>query len=242
MFDNMSREGGEWQKKVRDALPGIKLQMNDVQMSLLRWVLEGMSWDLVKIGKAIKSLRPYGMIYDSQFHNALGLLGEYMDVEVTESLYVKLTSKDGDSRVDYMKLHRELFNQREQATRVGMKVLEHTEEGTNWVDDMDSLKKPLWLKVENEQEKQLRHKRKAARTGKWGDANTMAYERSQHGHAKFGGSVYGPRLVDTMDEFARASVKSGVNPRRINRLVAQHQHKHANSAKSSSNKKKSNRN
>ena len=79
-------------------------------------------------------------------------------------------------------------------------------------------------------------------TGKWGDANTMAYERSQHGHAKFGGSVYGPRLVDTMDEFARASVKSGVNPRRINRLVAQHQHKHANSAKSSSNKKKSNRN
>ena len=146
------------------------------------------------------------------------------------------------SRVDYMKLHRELFNQREQATRVGMKVLEHTEEGTNWVDDMDSLKKPLWLKVENEQEKQLRHKRKAARTGKWGDANTMAYERSQHGHAKFGGSVYGPRLVDTMDEFARASVKSGVNPRRINRLVAQHQHKHANSAKSSSNKKKSNRN
>ena len=84
--------------------------------------------------------------------------------------------------------------------------------------------------------------RKAARTGKWGDANTMAYERSQHGHAKFGGSVYGPRLVDTMDEFARASVKSGVNPRRINRLVAQHQHKHANSAKSSSNKKKSNRN
>ena len=64
----------------------------------------------------------------------------------------------------------------------------------------------------------------------------------EHGHAKFGGSVYGPRLVDTMDEFARASVKSGVNPRRINRLVAQHQHKHANSAKSSSNKKKSNRN
>ena len=141
-----------------------------------------------------------------------------------------------------MKLHRELFNQREQATRVGMKVLEHTEAGTNWVDDMDSLKKPLWLKVENEQEKQLRRKRKAARTGKWGDANTMVYERSQHGHAKFGGSVYGPRLVDTMDEFARASVKSGVNPRRINRLVAQHQHKHANSAKSSSNKKKSNRN
>ena len=27
--------------------------------------------------------------------------------------------------------------------------------GTNWVDDMDSLKKPLWLKVENEQEKQI---------------------------------------------------------------------------------------
>jgi Ca2+-binding EF-hand superfamily protein len=240
LFDNMSKEGGDWQKKVRDAIPGVKLQMNDVQMSLLRWVLEGMSWDLVKIGKAIKSLRPYGIIYDSQFHNALGLLGEYMDVEITESLYVKLTSKDGDCRIDYMKLHRELHTQREQANRVGMKVLEHTEEGKNWVDDMDSLKKPLWLKVENDQEKILKHKRKTVGAGNWGDANTMLYERSQHGHAKFGGSVYGPRLVDTMDEFARASVKSGVNPRRINRLVSQHQHKHAKSNKPSSNRRRGN--
>ena len=126
--------------------------MNDIQISLLRWVLEGMSWDLVKIGKAIKSLRPYGIIYDSQFHNALGLLGEYMDVEITETLYVKLTAS-GDSRIDYMKLHKELFEQREQAQRSGMKVLEHNENGKNWVDDMDNLKRPLWLKVENNQKK-----------------------------------------------------------------------------------------
>ena len=223
-------------RKVREALPGVKLQMNDIQLSLLRWVLEGMSWDLVKIGKAIKSLRPYGIIYDSQFHNALGLLGEYMDVEITETLYVKLTAS-GDSRIDYMKLHKELFEQREQAQRSGMKVLEHTENGKNWVDDMDNLKRPLWLKVENNQ-KMLRHKRKTAGTGEWGDANTMLYERSQHGHAKFGGSVYGPRLVDTMDDFARASVKSGVNPRRINRLVAQHQHKHAKSKNTDTRRRK----
>ena len=86
----------------------------------------------------------------------------------------------------------------------------------------------------------LKHKRKTVGAGNWGDANTMVYERSQHGHAKFGGSVYGPRLVDTMDEFARASVKSGVNPRRINRLVSQHQHKHAKSNKPSSNRRRGN--
>merc|ERR1712146_322602 len=123
---------------------------------------------------------------------------------------------------------KELFEQREQAQRSGMKVLEHTENGKNWVDDMDNLKRPLWLKVENNQ-KMLRHKRKTAGTGEWGDANTMLYERSQHGHAKFGGSVYGPRLVDQMDDFTKASVKAGVDPKTVNRVVLHHTHKHAKS-------------
>jgi Ca2+-binding EF-hand superfamily protein len=239
-IDEKSKTGGNWQKQVRDVLAasGVELTLNDVQLSLLRWVLEGMSWDLVKIGKAIKSMRPYGLIYDSQFSNALHLLGEHFDVEETETLYIRLTQKSGEGRISYSGLCTMLEDQRAEGQRVGMKVLEADDYGKNWADAMDA-KKPLWLKVESEEVQRAKAVRRKGRNNRtWGgDANTMLYERSQRGHTKFGGSVYGPRLVDQMDEFTKASVKAGVNPKTVNRIVLHHNHKHA---KSGNEKKKKN--
>ena len=231
IIDKNSAGGGDWQRQVRAActMSKIDLAMNDVQLSLLRWVLEGMSWDLVKIGKAIKSLRAYGIVYDTQFINALGLLGENTDIEKAESLYIRLTEKNGDSRISYMGLSKLLEADRNAKNLEGNRVLENDEYGKNWVDQMD-VKKPLWLKVESEEVQYAKAARRRGRKDtKFGDdAKTMLYERSQIGHSKFGGSVYGPRMVDHMDDFTKASIRAGVDPKTMDKLAHQANvhHKH----------------
>lgn len=262
----VSRNGGDWQKKLQKQYPKkyAVLGLSFSQLSLLRWVLEGYSFDLIKLKRAVSILKKSGGIVEVElqhFVQAMNLLDVGLSDSVYENLYSAHGGDDGCVNLDTLTKGLSIATAQNENKSDLSKILAGVDDGDNWMDSMKSGSAPSWAMrglprmagtIETAEEQRIEKRRAKAPTA----AETKAMEnikryrgsldgpkakisprvqraklrgsRTQKnrngavlrptysGSTTFQGSLYPPRATDAMDDFSRASVKSGVSMRTAN--------------------------
>ena len=256
---SVSRNGGDWQKKLQKSYSKqfSALGLSYSQLSLLRWVLEGFSFDPIKVKRALLALRKKDgevLVELQHFIHAMNLLDVGLSDQVLESLYVAHGGEDGKINLDTLSKGLNIAAaQNENKNDVSM-ILSGVDEGENWMDSMKGGSAPAWAmkgmprlagSIENEEEAREMKRKKNEPTESEIKAmkNVRKYRSALDGpvskvsprvsraklkkrsavirpanttRSLFQGSLYPPRATDSMDDFARASVKSGVSLRTAN--------------------------
>ena len=163
---SVSRNGGDWQKKLQKSYSKqfSALGLSYSQLSLLRWVLEGFSFDSIKVKRALSALKKKGgevLVELQHFIHAMNLLDVGLSDQVLESLYVAHGGEDGKINLDTLSKGLNIAAaQNENKNDVSM-ILSGVDEGENWMDSMKGGSAPAWAmkgmprlagSIENEEE------------------------------------------------------------------------------------------
>jgi hypothetical protein len=145
-----SKAGGNWQKTLQKKFPKetSALSLSTPQLSLLRWVLEGLSFNIVKVRRALSAINKNGgkaLVELQNFVHAMSLLEIGLDDEAYEAMYQVNGGEDG-GKIDFESLSKALAiaSARMENKSDVEKILGGVEEGKNWMDTIKSGAAPEW--------------------------------------------------------------------------------------------------
>ena len=135
-----SKSGGNWQKTLIKKFPKetSALSLSTPQLSLLRWVLEGLSFNIVKVRRALSAINKKGgtaLIELQNFVHAMSLLEIGLEDEAYEVMYQVNGGEDG-GKINFESLSKSLAiaSARMENKSDVERILAGVEEGKNWMD------------------------------------------------------------------------------------------------------------
>lgn len=145
-----SKAGGNWQKTLNKKYPkeASALSLSSPQLSLLRWVLEGLSFNIAKVRRAVSAINKNngeGLVELQDFVHAMNLLEIGLDDEAYEAMY-QVNGGERNGKINYETLAKALAvaTARMENKSDVERILAGVEDGKNWMDTIKAGAAPDW--------------------------------------------------------------------------------------------------